>query len=228
MPSNNTPPSSSILLVLICAVLTALLGAGVAFASLATAKVREVTVLPPAEQRVAGEVYFLRGGEAGGGAWALRRQELISGESGIYFFTEGDLNLWARADLPVDYRSNPDAEPIAVKVFGLTPSTPNFRLENDQLHISVIWEAPWGRPATKIFQQMSGNFVVVDGQINFVVTDGFIGKVPAMAVPGLSEWLLAQTINAWSYQTPVVGLIEAWGNVSDARLDNDRLRLEGR
>jgi len=216
----------SLMVILGLGLLTVLLGAFLGTISLLSQTVTEVSEMPSVEKRDSGAVYYVKGRESGSSLWKSKRNQLIRGTPGAIMLGENELNQWARDVFKVKTPQKGE-EPKKSTLFGLevNRATPNFRILETGIQLSVALEFPRLSDSRKFIYQVNGQMVASEDGWKFVPESGFLGKAPLGSVPVVSD-ALYQGVLALFQETPEWdALTEGWSKVSDVRFEADRMIL---
>ncbi len=179
--------------VIVLAVLAVVLGAALAFASLATENVREVNALPPEDEREPGQAYWVKGDPGTGmQRWRTVRSGILAGFEGEVVLSEGDINQWSRAQVTQGTGAVPAGDGEEARpptLFGLRASAtaPDFRVADGRLHVGTTLNVGLPGGDRRMVYQVSGTVRATGDGLRFDHGESLLGRAPVGYLPVLSS-----------------------------------------
>lgn len=208
------------------AFLSVVIGVVLAAVYLVTKPVTTVKELP--KEPVAGMVYFIEGSKDAtkGRSWMAKRQQLVAGMS--VQVTEEEINT-AIAGLNAPAPKKPGAkaaEPAPAeepKPGHFKTGTPNFRIRNNEVQISVPVTVNTLELGLNLVVQARGSFEKQGDRFVFAPESLLVGSCPVEKIPGVAGAALRTFLGAQPIPEDIAG---AWAKLANVSVEGALLKLE--
>lgn len=207
----------SLVEIVLAAILSALLGVIVGAVLLIVKPSESVKALPDELER--GTVYYVEGARSSSNSsqWIRKRQILLAGEKGSIQLTEQELNAWATAALKKPVQSETASTTLAI-----VPDLPDFRIQDGTIQIAVPTTIAVVGITLPVTVLARGDFEQTPEGFRFHPSQLYVGSLPAVRLPSVSEYLMRRLLVAEAVPAEVT---TAWKRLSDVRIAGNQLHL---
>lgn len=201
------------------ALLSIILGVVLAVSYFVFRPVTRVKELP--KDPIPGTVYYIEGSRDYSNARRLTAKQRFFAKGGSVVVNEDELNTAAN---PVTAPVAPGSEPAAAPAAILSPGSPNFRIHDGLLQITV----PMRIKVDMLFLdqtvlvQATGTFVKQGETFVFAPKTVYVGSCPMERIPKAVDYVMKKVFDS----QPVPPEIAAsWGKLADVTIEGSTLRL---
>lgn len=212
--------------VIVGALLSVVIGVVLAAVYLVTKPVATVKELP--KEPVVGMVYHLEGSKDAtkGRTWVAKRQQLVAGQS--VAVSEEELNAAiAGINAPAPKKPGAKAEEPApapeAKPGPFKPGTPNFRIRDGEVQISVPVTVNTFDLGLNVLVQARGSFEKHGDQFVFAPKTLLVGSCPVEKLPGVAGAALRQFLGAQAIPDDIAS---AWAKLANVSVEGALLKLD--
>jgi hypothetical protein len=201
------------------ALLSIILGVVLAVSYFVFRPVTRVKELP--KDPVPGMVYYIEGSRDYSNARRLTAKQRFFAKGGSVVVNEDELNTAAN---PVAAPVTPGSEPAPAPTTVLTPGSPNFRIHDGLLQITV----PMRIKVDSLFidqvvlVQATGTFVRRGEVFVFAPKTVFVGSCPVDRIPKAVDFIMKKVFDS---QPVPPDIAASWGKLADVTIEGSTLRL---
>jgi hypothetical protein len=210
--------------VMVGAILSVTLGVVLAATFLIFKPVTQVKELP--KEPAVGMVYYIEGSHDSAKAHRVVSKLKIFAQGGSIVLNEDEINTAATPPAPAA-PATPPAKGAAAEVESgefLTPGTPNFRIHDGQLQISVPVRVKYALVGLNqsFLVQAKGTIARQGDTFAYVPDTVYVGSCPLQRLPLATGWVIKKILGA---QHVPADLAAAWGRLAEVTIEPTALKL---
>jgi hypothetical protein len=205
--------------VILGAVLSIVLGVLLAAGYFVFKPVTKVKELP--KEPAAGTVYYIEGSRDYSNARRLVAKQKFFLKGGSVVVNEDEINAAAS---PVSAPVTPGSEPAPAPATMVTPGSPNFRIHDGMVQISVPvrLKVDLVYVDTTVLVQATGGFLRRGSTFVFVPKTVLVGSCPVDRIPRAVEFVMKKI---YDVQPVPEDIAAAWAKLADVTVEGTTLRL---